>query len=263
MVRRTSIEWEGRTLHYLEAGAGWPMVLLHAFPLSAEMWRPVLERVPDGWHYLAPDLRGFGAAPVEPAGATLDDHAADVEALLNALELERSVVGGLSMGGYIAFALMRRAPERVSALMLADTKAGADAAEARQGRRAMSELVRTKGVAAVADQMLPKLLADPDSAAGAVVRRQIEANSVAGIDQAIHAMLERPDSTPQLSRIPVPALVIVGEEDTTTPLEEAKAMNHAIARSHLVVIPDAGHLSALEQPEAFATALENFLRSNL
>jgi pimeloyl-ACP methyl ester carboxylesterase len=111
--------------------------------------------------------------------------------------------------------------------------------------------------------MLPKLLANPDSAAGGVVRRQIEANSVAGIDQAIHAMLDRPDSTPQLSRIPVPALVIVGEEDTTTPLEEAKAMNDAIARSQLVVIPDAGHLSAVEQPEAFSTALENFLRSNL
>jgi 3-oxoadipate enol-lactonase len=263
MVRRTSIEWEGRTRHCLEAGAGWPLILLHAFPLSAEMWRPVLERVPDGWHYVAPDLRGFGASTPATTGASLDDHAADIEGLLNALELERAVIGGLSMGGYIAFALMRRAPERVSALVLADTRAGADSPEGRQGRRAMSELVRAEGPAAIADRMLPTLLAHPEEACGADVRRLIEGNSVEGIDHALHAMRERPDSTPLLARISIPTLVIVGEHDATTPLAEAELIHQSLSRSHLVVIPDAGHLSAVEQPEAFAMVLENFLTSNL
>jgi 3-oxoadipate enol-lactonase len=263
MIRPTSVEWEGRTLPYLEAGAGWPLVLLHAFPLSAEMWRPVLERVAEGWHYIAPDLRGFGRSAVDRSAPTLDDYAADIEALLNALELERVALGGLSMGGYVALAMMRNAPERVSALVLADTRAGADSPEGRQGRRAMSELVRTKGPSAVADQMMPTLLADAAGSVATAMRALIEQNSVEGIDHAIHAMMERPDATAQLERISVPTLVVVGEADSFTPLEEAQAMDRAIVRSQLVVIPDAGHLSAVEQPEAFATALENFLSSNL
>lgn len=269
MVHERMVEADGRTLRYLEAGAGWPLVLLHAFPLHAGMWHQQLEAVPDGWHFIAPHLRGFGPGESRESGAapTIDDLAADVEALLNALEIERAAIGGLSMGGYVTFALYRRAPERFTRMVLADTRSQADTPEGRQARRAMSELVRTKGPDAVAEQMLPKLLSDttrrerPDVAG--TVRELVRANAVSAIDGAIHAMMTRPDSTPDLQRISVPALVIVGEEDTLTPVADSEALHRAIERSQLVVLPGAGHLSSLEVPEEFSRAIGNFLTSNL
>jgi pimeloyl-ACP methyl ester carboxylesterase len=263
MVRSGRVERDGFSLHYLEAGAGWPLVLLHAFPLSAEMWRPLLDRVPDGWRYIAPDLRGFGGSPPGDEPPTMGDYARDVGRLLDGLEIDRAAVGGLSMGGYVLFALLRQAPERVSTVVLADTRAAADSAEAREGRRKLSTLLRERGPGAVAAQMLPTLLSNPDGPAAELVRRLIESNPVVGIDHAISAMLHRPDSTPDLPRISVPSLVIVGEADAITPVAEARRMQEALNRSHFVVLPGAGHLSVLEAPDAFATALTNFLASNL
>jgi pimeloyl-ACP methyl ester carboxylesterase len=228
------------------------------------LWRPQLERVPPGWRFIAPDTRGFGRSPL-PAHSTprtIEDYAADVEALMDALEIDRGVIGGLSMGGYILFSMLRRAPERFTAVVLADTKAAADTPEGRTARREMSALVQSKGAPAVADQMIPKLLgADTREDEGLVrrVRRMIEQNGVEGIDGAIQAMLTRPDSTADVSRIAVPALVIVGEEDQPTPVAESEAMHLAIERSQLVVLPRCGHLSNLEAPEAFSLALSNFL----
>ena len=111
MIREHHVETPARRMRYLEAGAGWPVVLVHAFPLTADMWRLQLESVPDGFRFITPDVRGFGGETPGPAAQpTMDDLAADVEALLNALEIERAVIGGLSMGAYIVFALFRRAP---------------------------------------------------------------------------------------------------------------------------------------------------------
>ncbi len=243
-----------------EAGAGWPVLLIHAFPLTADMWRPQLERAPEGWRYLAPDVRGFGASPLGSPRATIDDYAADMESLLDALEIESASIGGLSMGGYITFALHRRAPERFTSIVLADTKAEADTAQGRENRRAMSALVRAEGVEAVADTMLPKLMsgqADPQLVR--TVRRLIERNTADGIDAALHAMMDRPDSTPDLPRMAVPVLVIVGGEDVLTPPADSERILSACPRSQLVVLPGAGHVSNLEAPEAFSKALENFL----
>jgi 3-oxoadipate enol-lactonase len=249
----------------LDAGAGWPVLLIHAFPLTADMWRPQLERVAPGWRYLAPDVRGFGASPAGSVQPTMDDYAADVEAIMETLEIETAVIGGLSMGGYITLALQRLAPDRFTGVVLADTRAEADTAEGRQGRQAMSELVRAEGPGAVADRMLPKLLSgrSPDADLPAAVRRMIEGNATDGIDYAIHAMMDRPDSTTLLPRLSVPALVIVGEEDQLTPPADSERMQRAIARSQLVVLSNAGHLSSLEAPEAFSIALANFLTSSL
>jgi 3-oxoadipate enol-lactonase len=250
----------------LDAGAGWPVVLIHAFPLTADMWRPQLERVARGWRYLAPDVRGFGASPVGSVRPTMDDYAADVESVMDTLDIETAVIGGLSMGGYITFALHRRAPERFSSVVLADTKAEADTAEGREGRRAMSELVRSEGVGAVADRMLPKLLSAASHANADLVvsvRRMIEANTTDGIDNAIHAMMDRPDSTPDLPRLRVPVLVMVGGEDVLTPRADSERILNATERSQLVVLPDAGHLTNLEAPDAFSTALANFLTSSM
>ena len=257
-------------MRYLEAGSGWPVVLLHAFPLSADLWRPQLEQVPDGWRYLAPDLPGFGPSPTAPSDGgptTVDDLASGVRGFLDALEIERAAIGGLSMGGYVTLALFRAAPERFSRIILADTKSGADTEEGRAGRRKMLDLVRTKGPSAVADDMLPKLLGDttrrerPELVAH--VRRMIESNQAAGIAGAIEAMMGRPDSTPMLPRINIPALVVVGEEDRVTPPSESESIHRQLTRAQLVTIPGAGHLSALEAPDHFSRILADFLAANI
>ena len=257
----------GRSFRYLESGAGWPVVLVHAFPLNAEMWRPQLRRVPEGFRFIAPDLRGFGESAGDFAQLpTMDDYAADIAGLLDALEIERAVIGGLSMGGYVTFALFRDAPERFAGLVLADTRSPADTPAGRDGRRTMTELVRSQGVGAVADQMLPKLLGEttrrenPDIAD--LVRQVIESNTPNAVEGALHALMHRPDSTPDLGRITSPTLIVVGEEDGLTPTADSQALHKAISRSHLVVIPGAGHLSSIEDSDGFSRALEDFLRSN-
>lgn len=255
-----------RRIRYLHAGAGWPVVLLHAFPLSAEMWRPQLDHVPDGCQFISPDLGGFGGSSPLPA-STMDAFVDDVVALLDHLEIDRATIGGVSMGGYIAFALFRKVPERVTALVLANTRPQADTPEGREGRLKMRQLVAQSGVSAVADQMLPKLLGEtsrrerPDLTAR--VRALIEANTADGVRAAIDAMMTRADSTDLLQRIGRPTLIIAGAEDTLIPRAAADAMHTGIARSRLVVLEGAGHLSNVETPEAFSDALADFLSSNL
>jgi 3-oxoadipate enol-lactonase len=249
----------------VEAGAGWPVVLIHGFPLSADMWRPQLARVPDGWRYIAPDLRGFGASsglePGRPAPHMLmDDYARDVVRLLDRLEIENATIGGLSMGGYVTFALFRLAPERFTGMILADTRAQADSAEGRAARQSMRTLVAARGPSAVADQMLPKLFsADAEPDAVAQVRAIIEGTPAATIDAALGALMDRPDSTPDLPRMSCPTIVIVGERDEITPVADAERMQRLMPRSRLAVIPGAGHLSNVERPAEFARALHDFL----
>lgn len=266
MIREAVATIGGRRSRYLEAGAGWPVVLLHAFPLNADMWRPQLERVPDGWRYVAPDLRGFGpGAEAADGPASMADLAADVAALLDRLAIDAAVIGGLSMGGYVTLALCRAAPERFTGIMLADTRPQADTEDGRAGRRKMLDLLRDGGPAAVVDQMLPKLLGDTSRrerpAVEAEVRRIATANSPSAIAGAIHAMMGRPDSTDLLATMSCPALVVVGEEDTITPPADAEATQRLLPRSRLVVLPQAGHLSNLETPDAFASALADFTSS--
>jgi pimeloyl-ACP methyl ester carboxylesterase len=270
MVRESRISVGERTMRYLEAGSGWPVVLLHAFPFSADMWRPELERVPEGWHFIAPDLRGFGpeSAPASRAtNPTLDGLASDVVDMLDALEIDRAVIGGLSMGGYVTFALFRRVPQRFTGMILADTRPQPDTPEGREGRRKMIDLAYARGAAAVADAMLPKLLGATTKgkrpALEPLVREMIEGQRVEGIVAALQAMMARPDSTPDLERIAVPALVIVGSEDELTPTSDAELMQNHIPRSRLVVLPEAGHLSSLEAPDGFTLAVADFLASNL
>jgi 3-oxoadipate enol-lactonase len=270
VLRELRATIDQRTIRYLEAGSGWPVVLLHAFPLSAEMWRPELERVPEGWRFIAPDMRGFGPdapATVGTEPATLDDVAEDVGWLLDRLAIDQAVIGGLSMGGYVTFALFRKAPDRFSGMILADTKAEADTPEGREGRRKMIELARTRGPAGVADAMLPKLLGATTKtrrlALAPQVRQIIESQRVEGIVAAIEAMMARPDSTADLPRISCPALVVVGDEDELTPPADAERMQNHVSRSRLVVLPEAGHLSNLEAPDGFTLALSDFLASNL
>ena len=262
MVRERRVGLSYGTGRYLEAGSGWPVVLLHAFPLNADMWRPQLERVPDGWRYIAPDLRGFGPG-AQTAAASMDDFADGVIALLDALEIEKATIGGVSMGGYATFALWRRAPERFHAVILADTRATADNEQGRANRLKMIDTLRSKGVGAVVDEMMPKLLGEttrrdrPEVADR--VREIALMNRADGVAGAVAAMRDRPDSSADLATISVPVLVVVGGEDTLTPPADSEAMRSQINRGRLVDIPGAGHLSNLEAPEEFSAVLADFL----
>jgi 3-oxoadipate enol-lactonase len=179
--------------------------------------------------------------------------------------VERAVIGGLSMGGYAAFALLQSKPALIEALILADTRATADSPEARANRRSMLALVDREGPQGVAREMMPKLLGDTtretNQTAEATVRRLIKQQSPVAIRGAIQRMMHRPDSTALLATIGVPTLVIAGEEDTLIPIPEAEKMAEAITGSKLVKIPAAGHLSNLERPDAFNHALTAFLAS--
>jgi 3-oxoadipate enol-lactonase len=256
-------------LRYIEApprGNSRPrgaLVLIHAFPLNARMWEPQLALADAGWRVVAPQLRGVDGGDSDPPASSVDDYAADVIDLLDALHIDDAVIGGLSMGGYVTLGLFRHAPRYFQGMLLADTRPQADTPEGLESRKRMLALVREKGPAAVADEMMPKLLTDvtrqhrPELVEH--VRALALANSAAAIASAITAMMTRPDSTPLLRTIHCPTLILVGRGDTVTPSALSEEMHGAITGSELVVIDDAGHLSNLEQPLAFNAALARFL----
>ena len=265
ITERSTVTARGE-MSWIEAGAGWPLVLLHAFPLEAAIWRPQLESAPQGWRFIAPDLRGFGRFPPSEGrlDLTMDDYAADVFALMDVLKLDDAVIGGLSMGGYVAFAMHRLAPRRFTGLVLADTRPQADTPQAHEMRQQLRELLKEGGPRALAKQSLPKLFS-PDAGQDVIdrTRELIESAPAAAIDAALVAMINRPDSTPGLAGINCGTLVVVGERDEITPKADAEAMQRAIPRSTLCVIPGAGHLSSLERPEVFSRALGDFLLARL
>ena len=269
---------------YLEAEARGrqrgALVLIHAFPVNARMWERQLALAEGGWRIIAPQLRGFDlfratldtpessdGGDQDPDASSVADYAGDVIDLLDALHVQEAVIGGLSMGGYIAFALFRHAARYVQGLVLADTRPQADSPEGIESRKKLLALLREKGVRAVADEMLPKLLAEETRQRRPEivdrVRALVLANPPEAIAGAISALMHRPDSTPLLGNIHCPTLIMVGEHDGITPPAVSEAMNRAIAGSELVVLPQAGHLSNVEQPDAFNAALARFLSHRL
>ncbi len=256
----------GTTLHYLDTGSGDPpLVLLHAFPLNAGMWDEQITALGPRWRVLAPDLPGFGRSPLDDtAQASIDGWADLVAQLVRQLGLGPVVVGGLSMGGYVGFALVRNSPELLAGLVLADTRAGADSPEQRAGREELAQLVEREGSAAAVERLIPRYVA-PSTAADrpevmASIRAMIAGTPATGLAAAARALASRPDSTATLGQITVPTAVIVGAEDALTPPAEAERLHAAIPGSTLTVIPDAGHLSSLEQPAAFNAAVRALIR---
>ncbi|HVK18691.1 MAG TPA: alpha/beta fold hydrolase [Fimbriiglobus sp.] len=253
------------TLAYESVGDGRPVVLLHAFPLCREMWASQ-RGLADRFRVVTPDLFGFGGSPVPAAGWTMDSMADALAAFLSGIGIDQPIVlGGLSMGGYAALAFARKYPDRLRGLVLADTKAEADNAWAKASRDKMITLVRENSAATVVEEMLPKLLGDftraNRPAVVAEARRIGSAQSVDGVAAALAALRDRPDATPTLASIRVPTLVVVGAEDTLTPPDGARKMASAIPDVKVVVIPTAGHLSNLECPAEFTTAVRMFLAS--
>jgi pimeloyl-ACP methyl ester carboxylesterase len=254
----------GINLAYTDQGKGQPVVLLHAFPQNRTMWEPQIAALSNTHHVIAPDFRGFGESDAPPGAYLLEQYADDVKGLLDHLSIEQAVFVGLSMGGYTLFAFYRKYAACVKALVLADTRAGADSEEGKAGRLAMAKMAQEKGAGAVADVMLPKLLspvalqARPDLVRD--VRGRIERTPVAGIAGAQLAMAARADSVPLLTQIACPTLIVMGELDGPTPPSEGKLMADAIPGARLEIIPQAGHLSNLEQPETFNRVLQDFLK---
>jgi 3-oxoadipate enol-lactonase len=253
------------TIAYEDRGTGPVVILLHAFPLDSGMWRLQVDDLASDHRVIAPDFPGFGKSAVS-AGLTVDSAADVVAELLDHLGInERIVVGGVSMGGYVALAFARLYPQRLGALILADTKADPDDETARAGRDRLIQLAGEKGVKAVVEQLLPKLLGPTTVAQRSEVVEKVRAiaekQSVEGIVAALKALRERPDAGPGLAHIAVPALVIVGEEDAITPPEKAKQLAETIPNARLAHVPRAGHLANLENHSTFNAAVREFLNS--
>ncbi|HWL66092.1 MAG TPA: alpha/beta fold hydrolase, partial [Actinomycetota bacterium] len=229
------------------------------------MWEPQIESLRDRFRFITVDLQGFGGsdAPDDPGTYSVDTFADQGAAVLDAAGVDKANVVGLSMGGYISFSFWRRHRDRISAFVLADTKAEADPPEGVEKRTTQQQLVRDEGTDPLIEGLVGALLAEPtrEKKPDVVekVRSLMQENPAAGFIGALEAMKKRPDSTDVLSGIDVPTLVIVGENDGITPPDAARKIHEHVGGSRLVVIPEVGHLSNLEAPEAFNGAVAEFL----
>ena len=262
------IEANGIRIHYTIEGDGPPVVLLHGYQLDRSFWEPQVRALRARYRVIVPDLRGFGGTPVGIVGeSSMELMADDVRMLLDRIGVREPVVlGGLSMGGYVALAFYRKYPQRVRALILADTRAGHDMKEAREARLTLADLVeRESSTEAAIHALYPNLMA-PASYDRPELVEHIRAMSArptpAGIVAALRGMAARPDSRDVLPLITCPTLILVGEHDTLTPPNEAEAMHAGIPGAELVQIPVVGHLSTLEDPNAANRAILSFLEQH-
>ncbi len=254
----------GIDIGFDDDGKGSPVVLLHGYPFNRTMWRDQVEELKQHHRVIVPDLRGHGETTVTPGVATMEDMARDVAALLESLEVSRPVIGGLSMGGYVALAFSRLFPLKVRSLVLANTRAQGDTEEAKRNREQQAEKALSEGMEGIADGLLPKLLAPetfsqrPDIVKR--VRDMIVATNPEGAAAALRGMAQRQNQIPFLSNIIAPTLILVGSEDALTSVADAELMHREIGGSRLRIIEGAGHVSNLEKPEEFNRALVEFLR---
>lgn len=254
------LQFGGTKVHYEVTGDGPAVLLLHAFPLHAGMWNAQVKALSTNYKVIVPDMPGFGKSPPASTPVTMDLYAQVALAVLDAAGVQRAAVAGLSMGGYIAFALHARAPERVAALVLADTRATPDTADGKHAREQTARAVEDEGIEILVERQLPNLLSHGASAANRRdVERLIVRNPAAGAAAALRGMAQRHDFTAHLPKITCPTLVVVGHDDTLTPPADSQAMASAISGAEFVSVPGAGHLSSIEKPEAFTRAVKDFL----
>ncbi|MFZ0860199.1 MAG: alpha/beta fold hydrolase [Candidatus Sulfotelmatobacter sp.] len=244
-------------------GGGPPVVLLHPFPANHEFWLPVAEVLATKYRVVMPDLRGHGDSGVGEGPATMEKHAADIARVMDNAGVGRAPLVGVSIGGYALFEFWRKHRGRVAALGLCNTKAPADGPEARAGRLQAANDVLERGTEPFFESMIPKVMARntremrPDLVDGALrMMRKMSAEDVAQVQRGMAA---RPDSIETLKTINVPTLLVTGDEDVMTGVNEAELMRQHIAGSQMRVIPKAGHYSPWEQPEEAARLLRQFL----
>ncbi len=250
-------------IFYDVMGKGPPLVLLHPFPANRGIWMPVAEMLATRYRIVLPDLRGHGDSGVGEGPATMGKHADDITRVCDDAGVSRAIFGGISIGGYILFEFWRRHRERVSALILCDTKAAADNDEGRRNRLKAADDVEKHGPNDFLDSMIARLLGQttrtnrPDVVGAA--RAIMAKSTVPGLAAVQRGMAERPDSVPTLATINVPTLVLVGEEDVLTPVSEAETMRRNIPNATMAVIPKAGHYAPFEQPQESGRVIRQFL----
>jgi pimeloyl-ACP methyl ester carboxylesterase len=250
---------------YRTLGEGPAVVLLHPFPANHEFWLPVAQALSTRYRIILPDLRGHGESGVGEGPATMDKHAADIARVMDDADIGRAPLVGVSIGGYALFEFWRRHRGRVAALGLCNTKAPADSAEGRAGRLQAANDVLERGTEPFFESMIPRLLGKttretrPDRVEGAL--RMMRKMSPEDVAQVQRGMAARPDSVDTLKTITinVPTLVVTGDEDILTGVNEAELMRQHISGSQLRVIPKAGHYAAWEQPEEVGRVLRQFL----
>lgn len=260
-----TVHVHGIDLATVDQGAGPPVLLVHAFPLNHAMWDAQIDALASKYRVIAPDLRGFGQSGISEGTVTMEQFADDLAALLDALEVAEPVVFcGLSMGGYIGWQFYRKHGHRVRAMILCDTRAVADTAEARAARMELIDRVLREGPEPAAQSMIPKLLAPSTIASRpqvvATVQRMILATDPRGIAAAARGIADRPDVTSLLPEIRCPCLVLVGKFDAISTLEEMRCIAAKIPGAKLVTIAGAGHLTPIEQPALTTAAIESFLK---
>lgn len=260
-----SVRSDDAEIFYDVSGSGSPVILLHPFPVHHEFWLPAAKFLAGRYRLIMPDLRGHGESGLGQGPATMQKHAADIARVMDAAAVDRAPLVGVSIGGYAIFEFWRKFRNRVTALVLCNTKAAADNSEARAGRLQAADDVLQRGTEPFFDGMLQKLLAEstrrsrPDLVEGALrMMRKMAAEDVAGVQRG---MAERPDSTATLKTINVPALIVTGDEDKMTGVPEAEVLKQGIAGSQMKVIAKAGHYSCWEQPEEAGRILRQFLDS--
>jgi pimeloyl-ACP methyl ester carboxylesterase len=248
-----------------DLGAGRPVLLVHGFPLSRRLWAPQVAELSSRWRVISPDLRGHGASPATGGAYTMAHHAADLIALLERARTGPVAFVGLSMGGYVAFEVLRRRPDLVGALVLASTRAEADTDQGKERRRALASMTGEDGVAAFVEEFLPGLLSEtaarerPDLVD--LVRQIMVQTSPAGVTGSLLGMAERADSSGLLGSVGVPTLIVAAREDRAIPLEAAEAMHRGIPGASLARLAG-GHLVNLEHPEEFSRELVRFLHEH-
>lgn len=252
----------GGMIHYEESGSGDPLVLLHGFPLDSRMWEAQRADLSSRARVITPDLPGFGKSS-PPAPFTIESMADDIHVFLQAIGALPCILGGLSMGGYVALNYVLKYPSDLRGLILVDTRSEAENEQGKQGRQKMIDLVRASGPKAVADQMQPKMLSrdtvEHRPAQVRILRQMMEACPAKTIEYALAAMRNRRDVSGDLSSIKVPTLILVGDADSITPPSMAEAMQQKISGSQRLIIQGAGHMSPLEQPAQVNRAIRNFL----
>jgi 3-oxoadipate enol-lactonase len=261
MPETRHIAVNGVRLAYVDVGTGPAVLFVHGFMADRTLWSEQVVAL-DGWRRIAPDLRGMGMSEAPEAGYGMGVYADDLAALLDALDVERAVVCGLSMGGYVAFELLRRHRARVAALVVLDARAEADTPERKASRDDMVARVRNGDATALEDELASRFLAD---SAPADVRRRLEQmmerSPAAGTVGALEAMRDRPDSTQLLRSIRnLPTLLLIGEHDSRTPRASMRAMADQVPGAMFEVITGAGHTPPLENAEETTTKLRQFLR---
>lgn len=257
----------GTALYYIDVGqpSGPPIMLVHGFPLSHEMWANQIEVLKSAYRVVAFDLRGQGRSEVGDGQFTLEFLVDDLIALLDHLKMEKAVLCGLSMGGYVSLRAVERNTERVSGLVLCDTKPDADSNETKLARGASIRAIKRNGVGPYAETFLKGVLSPTslkDRSLVEAAAKIIRQNQALGLCGTLLALAGRTDTTSFLPKIKVPTLILVGEQDTITPPEHSRRMQSLVQNSELHIIPQAGHMSNMENPTTFNTHLLSFLQKH-